>query len=136
MRLGDIKAEAIKLIGVNNGMPVSYLDIPGLERKATYAAYLVNMNGAINRGIDRMIVKGVLKDQTYVTSDTKPADELALDDVLARMLPYFIKSEVQAMDEPDAAANARNMFEVLLEDYAQNTNPCAVETVYGGGLCG
>ena len=131
MRVGDIKAEALKMTGVNGGMDITYLDINGLQDDETYAAYLILMNGAINRAIDRFVSRGVLKaeDAVYVDSTTQPADEMDIPDNLARIIPYYVKSEVIANDEPDSAAYAMSMFESLLETIAENLQP-VTEAVY------
>lgn len=131
MRVGDIKAEALKMTGVNGGMDITYLDINGLQDDETYAAYLILMNGAINRAIDRFVSRGVLKaeDAVYVDSTTQPADETGIPDNLARLIPYYVKGEVMANDEPDSAAYAMSMFESLLETIAENLQP-VTEAVY------
>jgi hypothetical protein len=43
-------------------------------------------------------------------------DELELPDYVARLIPYFIKSELYQEDEPSLAADARNVFEMSLDD--------------------
>lgn len=131
MRVGDIKAEALKMTGVNGGMNITYLDINGLQNDETYAAYLILMDGAINRAVDRFVSRGVLKaeEAVYVDGTTQPADEMAIPDNLARIIPYYVKGEVMANDEPDSAAYAMSMFESLLETIAENLSPAA-EAVY------
>ena len=51
MRLGDIKAEALKLMFINYDKKIDAEDIPDLLADDNYASYLVNMDGAIQRGL-------------------------------------------------------------------------------------
>ncbi len=124
MLLGDIKAEALKIMGLPGAMNVSYLDVGPLKNDPTYALYLYAMPGAINRAIDRFVVKEVIvRPKEYVTintPETKDFNELGIDDMLCRMLPYFIVGEIYSNDEPVIAANNRNTFEGLLEEYAEH----------------
>ena len=131
MKVGDIKAEALKMTGVNGGMNITYLDINGLMNDETYAAYLINMDSAMNRAMDRFVSRGVLKadEAQYVDATTPPATELTISDNLARIMPYYVKGEVFANDEPDSAAYAMTTFESLLETIAANINP-TTEAVY------
>lgn len=192
MKIGDIKAEAIKLMFVNYDLPVTADNICDLEADETYNGYLVNMDGSINRALDRIAEKGRLDSKIcvlpqdgegvtlhgrfvryalktllpdfgyvlrvvydngrfispsvsyalegktlvlpalrgedeeyrllysprppYVSKANRYADELDLPDEVAHLIPYFIKSELYAEEEPSQAAQARNLFESLLDE--------------------
>lgn len=60
MRLGDIKAEALRLMFVNFNQDVNAENLPELLTDETYASYLVNMNGSIMRGLERAAQAGKL----------------------------------------------------------------------------
>lgn len=60
MKLGDIKAEALRLMFVNFSTNISAVNITQLLNDETYASYLVNMNGSINRGLERVAGVGKL----------------------------------------------------------------------------
>lgn len=60
MRLGDIKTEALKLMFINYDKKIDAEDIPDLLADDNYASYLVNMDGAIQRGLDRLVNAGKL----------------------------------------------------------------------------
>ena len=140
MLLGDVKAEALKIMNINTFMNISYLDIDGLKEDGTYSGYLYAMNGAINRAFDRFYIKEAIaepcKAVSVETPETLDLNDIGINDVLARMLPSFLVSEVFAMDEPEIAAYHRNLFEVSLEEYfgAQRFQQTQVETVYGVGI--
>lgn len=43
--------------------------------------------------------------------------ELPMPDTLARIIPYFVKAELYEIEEPNASAMARNIFENALQEY-------------------
>jgi len=43
-------------------------------------------------------------------------DDIWLPDYIARLIPLFIKGDLYQEEEPSLAADARNMFEAMLED--------------------
>ena len=51
-----------------------------------------------------------------ITENTDDNDELWIPDYIARLIPYFIKSELFQEEEPELAAAARNLFEASLDD--------------------
>lgn len=135
MKLGDIKAEALKIIGVNQQMDITYLDIPTLKTDPTYATYLFSMNGAINRALDRFFVTGAMNSSTSIGSETMEDTEMSdigVNDVLARMIPLYVVGDVFATEEPSFAAEKRNEFESALEEYlyAQRFQQEQVEIVH------
>ena len=63
--------------------------------------------------------------------------EIPLPDALAEAVPYFVKSEVYRVDEPDEAGEARNLYEAAIEQYAalaEISRQGTVQTVYGVDL--
>ncbi|MBQ8357091.1 MAG: hypothetical protein IJX39_04710 [Clostridia bacterium] len=58
---------------------------------------------------------------------------IPLPEVLAAAVPYFVKSEVYRVDEPDEAGEARNLYEAAVEQYAARAEigrQGVVQTVY------
>lgn len=51
---------------------------------------------------------------TKDTSDNTMLSSLGVTDEIARMLPYFIKAELYEEDQPNLAAQARGLFEMML----------------------
>ena len=140
MLLGDVKAEALKIMKINTFMNISYLDIDGLKGDSTYTGYLYAMNGAINRAFDRFYIKEAIDAPvaavTVDTPETLDLQDVGINDVLARMIPLFIVGDVFAMDEPEIAAQQRNLFETSLEEYLgpQRFQQTQVETIYEVGI--
>lgn len=135
MKLGDIKAEALKIIGINQQMDITYLDVLNLKLDPTYATYLFSMVGAINRALDRLYVKEAIDEPVSVTVETMEDTEmsdLGVNDVLARMIPLYVVGDVFATEEPSFAAEKRNEFESALEEYlhAQRFQQERVEIVH------
>lgn len=55
---------------------------------------------------------------TIKTVDEKVLDseEMWIPDKIARLIPYYIKGDLYQEEEPDLAADARNIFEASLDD--------------------
>lgn len=140
MFLGDIKAEALKIMNVNTFMNISYMDIDGLKADSTYSGYLYAMIGAINRAFDRFYIKEAVEEPIQAISVETPEETdmrtYGLNDVLARMIPLFIVGDIFAMEEPGISANNRNLFEASLEEYldAKRTRQTQVESIYRVGI--
>lgn len=60
MTLGDIKAEALRLMFANGSEDIRGSDIDRLQSDERYADYLLNMTGAINRALSVIEERGVL----------------------------------------------------------------------------
>lgn len=56
-----------------------------------------------------------------VTAGTDEDTDILLPERLAAIIPYYIKSELYAGDEPSIAAEARNLFEATLESFRLET---------------
>lgn len=54
MRVGDIKIEAIKLMFANYSFDIDIEDLQTMVADENYGSYIVNMNGAISRALDRI----------------------------------------------------------------------------------
>lgn len=67
-----------------------------------------------------------------ITESDDDTDELWIPDHIARLIPYFIKSELYQEEEPDLAAAARNLFEACLDDLkiANESKQNQVKQVY------
>ena len=188
MKIGDIKVEALKLMFTNYGFDVGINDLQRMLNDENYASYIVNMNGAIARALDRIenacvlpLKRKVIRQEdcetgkSFLKFDTskikdlfmidritaeyengqydgnigfnvegevvifekanasftilyyptiKTVDEKVLDseelwipDKISRIIPYFIKGDLYQEEEPDLAADARNIFEACLDDF-------------------
>jgi hypothetical protein len=137
MKLGEIKAEALMLMGVNNSLNISWSDIQTYKEDPTYGTYIYGMTGAINRCLSRMYVLGALQSKPAIITNTMDESaEIEIEDVLAQMVPLYVVGEVFALDEPSVAQNKRNEFEQALEEYIQkqayaDVQNDKVEIVYG-----
>lgn len=69
-----------------------------------------------------------------VTDGSEPDKEIELPDALAEAVPFFVKGEVFAVDEPGEAGEARNIYEAAVARYA-DARPArtqgTVAAVYG-----
>lgn len=133
MYLGDIKAEALTLMGINT-LNASYPDIDALKTNPTYQGFLFSMVGAINRALDRFLIVGAIDHAPVIDHQTLESEDIAIDSALARIIPYYIVGEIYALDEPNIAANCRNIFEQSLEEYvgANRQGSVIVEYRVGG----
>jgi hypothetical protein len=139
--IGALKAEALKMMGVNNALNISELDIDSLKNDPTYGTYIYAMTGAINRCLGRMYTAGALEiEPTQAETNTgelKDISSLAEDitRTLANLIPLYIVGDVFALDEPSVAQNKRNEFEQALDEYVlkkayNNANTSEIELVY------
>lgn len=137
MTLGEIKAEALKIMVANAELDITDLDISSYKSNPAYASYLYAMTGAINRAFDRLYIMGALEEEVYVTVYTPETTDLntekGVPNVLLRMIPLFVVGDVYATDEPNMAASCRNQFEENVEEYLkmQNRQQEMVDVVIG-----
>jgi hypothetical protein len=137
MTLGEIKAEALKIMVANAELDITGLDITAYKNNPAYASYVYAMTGAINRAFDRLYIMGALKEEVFVTVYTPETTDLHIEkgvpNILLRMIPLFVVGDIYATDEPNMAASCRNQFEENVEEYLkmQNQQQEIVEVVYG-----
>ena len=123
MKIGEIKAEALMLMGVNSNANIAWTDIDGYKEDPTYSTYVHSMVGAINRCLTRFYIVGAIETKPLqVTAETEEYTEItafaeSVDDILANMIPLYVVGDVFALDEPSVAQNKRNEFEELLAEY-------------------
>lgn len=132
--IGELKAQALMLMGINNALNISSGDIEGLKDDPTYGTYIYAMNGAINRCLGRMYTLGVLEEEpkmlteSSLESDTISVYAEDITSTLTNLIPLYIVGDVFALDEPSLAQNKRNEFEQALEQNSKNT--CEIQLVY------
>lgn len=132
--IGELKAQALMLMGINNALKISSGDIDGLKDDPTYGTYVNGMNGAINRCLSRMyMVDALAEEPTMLTNDSDESDLISkyAEDVtpsLVNLIPLYIVGDIFALDEPSVAQNKRNEFEDALASYGKNSGN--VELVY------
>ena len=123
MKLGEIKAQALMLMGVNNSLNITWSDIDSYKDDPSYSTYIHAMNGAINRCLKRLYVVDVLElEPLSVQSGSAESTEMTefasdITETLSNMIPLYVVGDVFAMEEPSVAETKRNEFEALLEDY-------------------
>lgn len=64
-----------------------------------------------------------------ITRDMLNTDEVDIPDELARIIPYYVKSDLMTRDEPSLATQARNKFEEALEEMDLNEDDYFSETI-------
>ena len=143
MNIGEIKAEALMIMGVNNGNNIDWSDIQGLKNNPTYSTYIFAMNGAINRCLKRLYTAGALEREpskilpSYPESDALESFASDISATLADMIPLYVVGDVFALDEPDVAQNKRNEFEALLEEYMNKrafVEQTEIDVMYEGNV--
>lgn len=77
----------------------------------------------------RLLYKGRLE---RVSNDTENEAIIGVPEHIAALIPYYIKGELFREDEPDEAAEARNLFEQALYSFAvpEESRQSEVEAVY------
>ncbi len=91
-----------------------------------------------NLMISKVYSHGIIKLVYYpkapaVNDYTLNTDELNLPDELARIIPYYVKSDLMDREEAAIAADARNKFEMALDDITLNeedTYSLTIDKVY------
>ena len=76
MKLGTVKTEALKLMYINYAKEIDAEDIADLMADDNYSSYLVNMNGAIKRGIDRIVNAGKMPSKSVVLENGEPVGRM------------------------------------------------------------
>jgi NurA-like 5'-3' nuclease len=133
MRLGDIKISALKLMHFNDSS-IIYENLDDLA-KGEYTKEMSCMLDSINRAVDHMFLMNALtkleaKKATVVKQMPNVMD-LPIPEVLARLIPYFIKYELYEEDEPSASKNAYDMFINGITRYLNlNTAQGGIDIVY------
>ena len=122
MTVGEIKAEALKLMVANDELNITTLDITAYKNNPAYSSYLYAMVGAINRAFDRLYILGAVDEEiapitVYTPESTDLSETRKVSGILLRLIPLYVVGDVYAMDEPEIAANMRNQFETNVEEY-------------------
>ena len=102
MRLGDIKAEALRLMFVNYSDDIRAEDLLDLGGQEDYRTYLVNMNGSINRCFADLEQKRVLPVKCKLlelSQGTVSGSTVRFD--LAVLLPDLFDVARVVCEEPD-----------------------------------
>ena len=85
-----------------------------------------NIENVLNKRFDLLsksidvIKKHLNKDNITIKTideNTQDTDEIWIPEKIARLIPYFIKGDLYQEEEPDLAADARNIFEASLDDF-------------------
>lgn len=124
MTLGEVKVETLRLIGANSSDDIRAESLEELLLEEKYKTYLVNMVGPINRALsifERRGVRGEVPEGGrrrigHETPNTLDLIDLGVGDTLADILPFYIKSELLASEDPEAASFALTLFERNLSE--------------------
>lgn len=138
MTLGEIKAEALKIMVANAEFDVNELDIGMYKQNPAYSSYIYAMTGAVNRAFDRLYILGAVDEEilpvSVYTEETADLNATrGVPNVLLRMIPLFVVGDIYATDEPNMAASCRNQFEANVEEYVKRfryTSQDSVEVAY------
>lgn len=138
MTLGEIKAEALKIMVANAELDITSLDLTAYKNNPAYASYIFAMTGAVNRAFDRLYILGAVDEEimpvtVYTPESTDLHETKGVPNILLRMIPLFVVGDVYATDEPNMAANCRNQFEANVEEYVKMRKHApqnSVEVVY------
>lgn len=138
MTLGEIKAEALKIMVANAEFDVNELDIGMYKQNPAYASYIYAMTGAVNRAFDRLYILDAVDEEilpvSVYTEETADLNATrGVPNVLLRMIPLFVVGDIYATDEPNMAASCRNQFEANVEEYVKrfrHTSQDSVEVAY------
>ena len=140
MKIGEIKAQALMLMGVNNTLDITWSDIEGYKEDPTYATYIYAMTGSINRCLKRLYMAGALEREPFsIQTGTTESEEISgfapdISDAIAEMIPLYVVGDIYALEEPSVAQNKRNEFEALLEEYMNKRSHVAqdeIDVIYG-----
>jgi hypothetical protein len=134
MKLGEIKAQALMLMGIGGSLNISYEDIATYKNASSYAPYIHAMSGAIKRCLSRFYTVGAIEKEYEVDATTAENTEIDIPTALASIIPLYVVGDVFAMEEPSVAQNKRNEFEMLLDDYLKKRafqQSEEIEVIYG-----
>jgi hypothetical protein len=132
MRLGEIKIAALHLMHYGDSS-ITYENL-GILANGEYAKEMMMMTDSINRALDKMYLMGALtaeqRKKATIIKQMPNVMDMPIPEVLARLIPYFIKAELYEEDEPSASENAYNLF---IDGVSKLAKECdGVETVYRG----
>lgn len=143
MKLGDIKAEALKLMFVNAGKDIAFDNLADYLGDDTYGYYLVNMPGAINRAMGRLerarvlplrscdmvaaagtqTARGVRFDMRVLAVDFYDAERLIKEDAEGYdgQADFMREEDVIYIEDYDTAAMYRLLYRPLVRRVTMGT---------------
>lgn len=149
MTINEIKIEALKLMFTNYSEDIDNVDM--LYNDDNYSAYIMSMNGAINRALARLWAKRIIRNsfvplptsfavdntqelEDAITPPDKERVHIPIDVQL--LIPYYIKADLYEEDEPALAAQARNIFEQSIDDRRDEDEQEQLVNVFRQGWLG
>lgn len=132
MKLGEIKIQVLELIFPSSELEYEESNLNemlfNLRSSPSYGAYLSASVGSINRALS--IIESRSTRRIKRISHTTPNDyELELEDKLAQIIPYFVKSDLLLSESPEESKVAQELFERLLAQ-ALDESTSHSETIY------
>lgn len=118
MKIGEIKIEALMLIFPSLVLEYDEGELNQtlltLKENGSYEPYLVASVGAINRALTIIEAECGIK-ATKINHATPGDSELQVDERIAQIIPYFIKSDLLMAESPSEARESRELFYSLLK---------------------
>ena len=136
MKLGEIKIQALMLIFPSADLEY---DVEGLDEAVfvlkahpSYGSYIKSSVGAINRALSIIEAGGSIA-YKRITHATPNSYVLDVEERIAQIIPYFIKSDLLLSESPSESKEARAIFDTLLARAQAGKEGANSETVYSQG---
>ncbi len=133
MKLGELKIQALMLIfgGTDFEYDHDNLDeaVFALKAHPNYGPYIKSSVGSINRALS-IIEAGGKVSYKRITHSTPDSYELDMQEGVAQIIPYFIKSDLLLSENPSEAKEARAIFDSLLARVQLEEESASGSTVY------
>lgn len=136
MKLGELKIQALMLIFPSAELEYDHNNLDEvifvLKAHPNFGSYIKSSVGAINRALS-IIEAGGKTTYKRITHSTPDSTELELDEKIAQIIPYFIKSDLLLSESPSESKEAREIFDSLLARVQVEVENVSSSTVYSWG---
>jgi hypothetical protein len=136
MKLGELKIQALMLIFPSADLEYDHKNLDEvifvLKAHPNFGPYIKSSIGAINRALS-IIEAGSNTTYTRITHTTPDSTELEINERIAQIIPYFIKSDLLLSESPSEANEARKIFDKLLARVQVEVENVTSSTVFCWG---
>ena len=136
MKLGELKIQALMLIFPSADLEYDHKNLDEvifvLKAHPNFGPYIKSSIGAINRALS-IIEAGSNTTYTRITHTTSDSTELEINERIAQIIPYFIKSDLLLSESPSEANEARKIFDKLLARVQVEVENVTTSTVFCWG---
>jgi hypothetical protein len=136
MKLGELKIQALMLIFPSADLEYDHKNLDEvifvLKAHPNFGPYIKSSIGAINRALS-IIEAGSNTTYTRITHTTPDSTELEINERIAQIIPYFIKSDLLLSESPSEANEARKIFDKLLARVQVEVENVTTSTVFCWG---